>query len=321
MSIKKLNETHPQIADFLLNKSESCMLSHGSHTKTYWICPNCGNIIYYSVSKVCTYGYVPCKRCSDKISYPNKFMFCMLEQIGVDFETEYSPDWIKPKKYDFYIRSKNIIIEMDGALGHGNVNRMNGDDGTTSALIDQYKDEMAYKNGIKVIRVDCFISDCEYIVNSIMNTELSTIFDLNMVDFILCHKNAISSYKMKVCNEWNKTHNVCIIEEKYKLSRNTICKWLKECAKYGFCDYETIKQQIISGEKNIKKAQKACRKPVLCLETNTVFESCREAYKWLGYNIDGHSIQDNCKGITNSAGRHPTTKEKLHWKFASTALA
>ena len=28
MSIKKLNETHPQIADFLLNKSEACMLSH-----------------------------------------------------------------------------------------------------------------------------------------------------------------------------------------------------------------------------------------------------------------------------------------------------
>ena len=33
------------------------------------------------------------------------------------------------------------------------------------------------------------------------------------------------------------------------------------------------------------------------------------------YNPNGHSIQDNCKRITLSAGRNPVTNERLHWMF------
>ena len=55
------------------------------------------------------------------------------------------------------------------------------------------------------------------------------------------------------------------------------------------------------------------KKQVMCLETKQVFQSIREANEWLGYNIDSHTIIDNCKGKLQSAGKHPETKEKLHW--------
>ena len=81
------------------------------------------------------------------------------------------------------------------------------------------------------------------------------------------------------------------------------------------CDYDPKLQQHNSGKNNISKAYNANKKSVICLETKTKFDSCKEAYMWLGYNVNGHSIQDNCKKIIMSAGKHPETNEKLHWMF------
>lgn len=290
------------------------VLGKGSNKKVEWICPNCGNIVYYNVNKVCKYGYIPCKRCSDKISYPNKFMYNLLEQLNVEFTTEYSPDWIKPKRYDFFLPQLNCIIEMDGALGHGNKTIGNLSDKET-LLIDNYKDDMAIQHGYKVVRINSYYSDLNYIKNNIYNSELSTLFNLNNVDFFICNKQAQSSYKMKVCECWNKHHEMNIILSEFKFARGTIIRWLKDCAKYGLCDYNAKEQMIRSGQRNISKAYNSNKKQVICLETQQVFESCKEAYKWLGYNVDGHSIQDNCKNITKSAGKHPETHERLHWMF------
>lgn len=299
----------------LLDETDSHKYSHGSHQKTYFVCPNCGNIVYYAISKVCMYGYVPCKKCSDKISYPNKFMYNLLEQLKVSFETEYSPSWIKPKKYDFYVPDLNLVIEMDGALGHGHKNKMNGDDGSRSLKIDKYKDEMARKMGLDIVRIDCFVSDSDFIKDNILKSKISELLDLSNIDFSLCHKNAISSYKMKVCDKWNECHDMSVLMDCFKFSRGTMIRWLSQCAKYKMCEYDGKLQQHLSGKRNISKAYNANKKPVICLDTKSIFESCREAYKWLGYNIDGHSIQDNCRKITYSAGRHPETNARLHWMF------
>ena len=100
-----------------------------------------------------------------------------------------------------------------------------------------------------------------------------------------------------------------------KLSRETVIRYLKNCAKYGLCDYNPKKQMIRSGQRNIKYANLSNQIKVICLNTNQVFDSIADAYKWLGYNKDGHSIQDQCNGKTLTAGKHPITKEKLKWMY------
>ena len=105
------------------------------------------------------------------------------------------------------------------------------------------------------------------------------------------------------------------IINKTKLSRKTVIQYLHKLNDLGYCKYDANTQRTISGKRNIRLAYEKNKKAVICLDTQKVFESCTEAYKWLGYNIDGHSIQDNCKGITQSAGKHPVTKQKLHWRF------
>ena len=55
-------------------------------------------------------------------------------------------------------------------------------------------------------------------------------------------------------------------------------------------------------------------KQVYCLELKQQFETANVAAKAIGLS-DGSSIRKNCKGLLKSAGKHPITKEPLHWIF------
>lgn len=311
----KIIDTHPEFVGWLFDKEDAKKYSYGTSKKVDWICPQCGWIVKNkSINHVINRNHVPCPRCSDGVSYPNKFMYDMLLQLNVEFISEYMPDWIKPKRYDFYIPIYDIIIEMDGNIGHGNktFDNLTPDE---SVFIDNYKDKKALDNGIEVIRIDSRISDLKYIKNSIVNSKLSTLFDLNNVDFLLCNKNAYSSLKIRVCDLWNKYHEMEDILREVKLPRGTIIKYLKDCSEYGLCDYNPKEQMIRSGKRNIYNACFSNSIKVICLDTMEIFDSISDAYRWLGYNPDGHTIQDACKGKQKTAGKHPKTNERLHWMF------
>lgn len=311
----KICETHPQFVDWMCDKNDAKRHSYGAKTKIDWICPNCGSKVdKISIVKVIGRKRVPCKVCSDGVSYPNKYMYNMLLQINEEFTSEYMPDWIKPKRYDFYIPSKNLIIEMDGNLGHGR-KTFDGRTPEETLMVDEYKDILANQHGLDVVRIDCIESDSDYIKNSILNSKLSTLFDLSNVDFLLCNKYAYSSLKMRVCDVWNQYHEMENILQETKLPRETIIKYLKDCAKYGLCDYDPKLQMKRSGQRNIYKACFSNSIKIICTTTGEIFNSVADAYRWLGYNPDGHTIQDNCKGKQKTAGRHPITKEKLSWMF------
>ena len=56
-------------------------------------------------------------------------------------------------------------------------------------------------------------------------------------------------------------------------------------------------------------------KAVLCVETGQIFGSAREAEREL--KVDNSSIGKCCLGKVKSAGKHPVTGEKLHWKYVN----
>lgn len=57
-------------------------------------------------------------------------------------------------------------------------------------------------------------------------------------------------------------------------------------------------------------------KKVICIETNEIFNSCTEAALTMGLSKSACThISRVCKGLEQSAGKHPITKEKLHWKY------
>ena len=67
-------------------------------------------------------------------------------------------------------------------------------------------------------------------------------------------------------------------------------------------------------EETIEKIRQAHTKMyVWCIELEELFYSPEDVKRKLG--IDASDVRKVCKGLKQSAGKHPVTGEKLHWKF------
>ena len=86
-------------------------------------------------------------------------------------------------------------------------------------------------------------------------------------------------------------------EEKIKLSENNI-------GKHNFKHTTEAKN----------KMRLAKQRAVLCINTNTIFNSLTEAIVWCGLKDIGN-ISRVCNGERITAGKHPITGEKLKWKW------
>lgn len=154
--------THPQIAKLLLDTDDGYKYTYGSGIKVNWKCPNCGFIGKYSIKDIVKSKHIPCKKCSDGISYPMKFMMSILNQLNVNYSTEVKFNWCKyifkgNETYGIYDivfdhNYNNYIIEIDGSF-HFKNNKMNGHTIEDSQILDALKDNCAIKNGYKIIRI------------------------------------------------------------------------------------------------------------------------------------------------------------------------
>ena len=54
-------------------------------------------------------------------------------------------------------------------------------------------------------------------------------------------------------------------------------------------------------------------KKVICLDTKQIFDSGIDAQNWCG--TSSKAICKCCRGNSKTSGKHPETKEKLHWMF------
>jgi DNA-binding CsgD family transcriptional regulator len=288
---------------------------NGALNNSQWLCLNCNKIFERKWGNIQS-DKVLCPNCSDNISYPEKFTLCLFEQLQKiynfnEFIYQYNPDWIKPKRYDFYFEIGNIkrMVETDGALGHGEKNTLSNQTPEESKTIDDYKDKKAEEHNSPVIRIDCKKSEMEHIRDNFLISELAEIFDLSLIDWVKCHEFACNSLVKVVCDMWNSgIKNAKEISKIIKLERGTIRRYLKQGVKSGWCDYNPEK----AIKKNYTTMTDRQSKKVICLTTLEVFNSMKEAIN--RYNIKStSSISICCSGKRKSAGKHPITGESLRW--------
>lgn len=300
------------VDDFGLD--EEFAKTHTCTTKEKGIfkCKDCGKEKKIAISNVYYRHTIACA-CGDGFSYPEKFMMSVLNQLNIEFETQYSPDYLitsEGKRYrkfsDFYLPNYKLVIEVDGGLGHKGGKTHSKSNKTLEELIevDKWKDEQHKLHGVETIRIDCFESDMEYIKNSILNSKLNELFDLSNIDWLKAELYATKSNKVKeVCDYWNQKEDwettVTIANNnKWGIkSVGCILNYLKKGTKLGWCDYNP-KEEL---RKSVYKNGKALGKQVEMFKNNKtlgIFESCieleRQSEKLFGVKLLNGSISEVC---------------------------
>lgn len=241
----------PDVASLLVDKDIGYTLFEFSNSKHDFRCPHCNTIIENkSIDKVSMYG-LRCPVCSDGVSYPEKIVSNMLEQLKVQYCHNSAFQWSNNKRYDFYIESSSLIIECHGEQHYSNKTKWKND---VDKQIDndKYKMNMAFENGINhYIQLDCRKSDCEYIKQSILSSELNSIFNLSAIDWEKCNLNSLSSKVVEAANLWNSgIRNATEISKILGVHHDTVVSHLKRMTKHGLCDYDAKEQKRLSIERN-----------------------------------------------------------------------
>jgi very-short-patch-repair endonuclease len=308
--------TAPEMVEYLTNKEDALNFTMASRDITSWTCPLCKYKFDERIAKVHnnfrTRGHFVCPCCSAGRSYPNRLMSEVLNQLQIDYISEYNQEWTQGKRYDFYFvfNDTKYIIEMDGGFHKENTLSKQSIDEINAT--DKLKDKLALEHNITLIRIDCCYCNANrlaYIQNNILK-KLSFLFDFSKVDFNECDKRANISTLKLFSEAWEKYKDVYLIEKELHYGRDRVIYYLKLTEKYNISSY-CFKEDSKKRKDNFNKViiPQICGYPVRCIETGEIFQSMKQASK--KYNCCVKSCFKN--KIKKWAGELPDGT-KLHWE-------
>ena len=329
--INDIATTHPHIIQYLVNSEDA--YTHRQHSGDYVevCCPDCGTHKKMRISHLINNG-IMCTQCGDGISYPEKFVGLLLQQLGIKYETQFKFDGYK-YRYDIITNDK-CLIEVHGIQHYED----SFDKYEQQHNIDLAKYDLAVLNGYEYDKtyfvVDARYSDLEWMKQHIKECKFFKQFDLTNINWTEIDKNAHKSKRVEVVQYWNEktkddpTYTVGHLIEYFGIGRQTAIRYLHWGNELGLCSYnpdidgrkrkkQTKKQKPRSEEtrRKMSEAQKGRpskqQKSVICLETLQVFDNATKAGEWCG--VGRTSISNHLNGGTKSAGKHPLTNKKLHW--------
>ena len=232
--------TREDIASLLKNPDDGYRYTQHSNQKVEFVCPDCNSLLVKTINDV-SYRGLSCSVCSDGISYPNKFGRAFLKQLPLkQLKYEYQPDWAKPYFYDNYFEYNDTkyIVEMDGGF-HYDEEVKYGVPLEERQRIDDIKTSLAIQTGVNIIRIECLVSDCDYIKNNIIHSDLNEIFNLSNINWSLCDMCAQTSLVKEACILYQSgIHKISEIAKKLNICYSTTSRYLQKGAKLGLCNYQ-----------------------------------------------------------------------------------
>lgn len=305
--INDIGTTNPWMIKFFENPDDAYEYFKFSKNKVNMICPDCKRIH----KKVRIYDLYRNKGlkcpCQDGWSYPNKFMYSLLEQLNVHFETEKAFIWSDNRIYDDYIEYNNlkIITEQHGLQHYKESTDFNKRSLKEEQENDKYKQKLAINNNIdKYFVFDTSISSVEYIKESIVKSDFLSIFDKtpNDINWELCDKTATSNLVKKICVYKNNNPNISLkeISKIFHISYKTVLDYIKKGSLYGWCSYK-----MFDDLKMLRKQNKtvSCEIPIYCITMNKYYRSANlfvTMYeKEYGKHLQARNIRSVCQGKRN----------------------
>lgn len=213
-----------------------------SSTRISCKCKFCNSEFYITPgSKNCN-AHFNCPYCGDGISYPNKYVRNVLKQLPIDnIKVEYKSSWTEGFIYDNYFEynGQKYIVEADGSQHYKGYMGRKGYEFKIIKESDNIKDDLARKNGVVLIRINCFESDPEYIKNSILNSILNEIFDLSLIDWTKCHVESLTSLVFESCKLYQNNIKITEIASELNINPVTVRRYLRIGKELGLCNYKT----------------------------------------------------------------------------------
>ena len=316
--------TNPEVAKMLADPKDGHKYKANTNNKTWFICPDCGSKIYKTISIVTKSGKPACNYCSDGVSYPEKFMANILQQLKITFISQFSPEWAKPYLYDFMFEINNIkyIVEMDGGLGHGYDKGSSWNTPEKSQETDLIKDTRAQENGFTIIRINCNYNRVEerytFIKNNILSSYLSKILDFSIVDFNQCEINSTKSVVAEVAQIWNSgVVGINNIQAKMIVPKycETVCRYLKKACEIGLINetYDSVKEKnhkVAIKNRNFKRKD---IHTVKCIQTKEVFYGYSEPNLKYHAELRVYFSRKKHNKKTYSSGGYLEDGTKLDW--------
>lgn len=243
--VNDIKTVAPWMLEYFVNESDAKRYSVKSDRKVQMKCPICGAEKYMVISKLYNRGF-SCNCCGRNTSYPNRYIRAVLRQLPVENLTfEYSPNWIESKIfYDNYFtyKDKQYFVEADGIQHYSSRNNWNRNGEVNKK--DELKDNLAKEHGIQMIRIDCQESSASYIKNTVRESQLADVFDLSIIDWEQCAKEAASNNIRDIAEYFNKvTQKPKQVAEHFKISKKVVYRKLREATECGLCKYEGRKKR------------------------------------------------------------------------------
>lgn len=190
-------------------------------------CINCGWEWWPSSSNIFK-RHIDCPCCGDGISYPNKYFRSLLLQLDLnELEFEYTTNFFRPYYYDCYFLKNGIkyLIEIDGDFHYkeSSFKSLNN-----NVINDQIKNNLAEENGYHLIRIPTPAQNYNDLPMIIISSELSQIFDLNVVNWDRCQVDACKNITKLVWQDYmdNPSLGPKELAKKYYISSSCVNHYL-----------------------------------------------------------------------------------------------
>lgn len=234
-----------------------------SNQKFYYKCNRC-SVVSNKPKKlaIVTLNGYSCEFCSDGISIPEKFFMLLLKSLNIDYNYNTSFEWSESKRYDFFLKAYNYLVEINGIQHYEQSAR--GRSLEEEEENDKYKANLANGKCSKYIVIDCRESRLEWIKLNCIR-ELGDIFDLTKVNWDYLWKKAQKSFVIEAWELKKKGSTIPQIANELSLTTTTIRKYLKS-------------GEIIDEVSEINER----KRKVICLNSKKIFNSLMESGASIG---------------------------------------
>lgn len=252
--INDIMTLEPWMAQFFQGGLEEAMeYTPHSNKAIYPVCPECGRIkkTAIKISGIYSNHSIGCS-CGDGLSYGEKYLRCLLEQLGVVYVHEMSnktAEWCGQYRYDFYLPDVDCIIEVNGGQHYGDRWRYRSGRHRSyeqEVMNDAAKKNLAKQHGIRdYIIIDASHSDPSWMRKSILEGHGGRLTSLlgfteHDIDWATCHDYATHNLVKAVCVYYNEHEGMTtrMVGEVFRLHYSTVSNYLKQGTVLGWCSYD-----------------------------------------------------------------------------------